>query len=69
MNEIIINLQILLLLPTDSTASKYGALPAEGKARDDALVVGQLGQEVPVGNIPDQNTSVTGSRSQEPAAR
>ena len=60
---------ILLLLPTNSTASQYGALPAEDKARDDPLVVGQLGQEMPVGNIPDQNTSVTGSRGQEPAAR
>ena len=36
---------ILLLLPTNSSAGQHGVLPPEGEVGDDALVVG---------NIPDQ---------------
>ena len=55
----------MLLLQTNSTAGQYRVLPAEGEARDDALVVGQLGQDRPVGNIPDQDMLNTGTRGLE----
>merc|ERR1719189_2565370 len=59
----------------NSDGGIYGAayedssLPAEGEAGDDAVVMGELGQEVTVGDVPDQNSPVAGARGYEPPVR
>ena len=54
---------------TYGAADEDGALPAEGEAGDDAVVMGQLSQEVTVGDVPDQNPPVAGPGCDKPAVR
>ena len=54
---------------TYGAADEDSSLPAEGEAGDDAVVMGELSQEVTVGNVPDQNPPVAGPGCDEPAVR
>ena len=44
---------------TYGAADEDGSLPAECEARYDAVVVREFGQEMTVGDVPDQNSPVT----------
>jgi hypothetical protein len=54
---------------TDGWAGEDGSLPGEGEAGNVAGVVGELGEQVAVGNVPDEDPQVTRSARQETPVR
>ncbi len=54
---------------TDGWAGEDGSLPGEGEAGDVAGVVAELGEQVAVGNVPDEDPQVTRPASQETPVR
>ena len=56
-------------LCTYGAADEDGSLPAEGEAGDDAVVMGEFGQQMAVGDVPHQDPPVARPGGDEPAVR
>ena len=54
---------------TDGTADQHCSLPAEGETGDDVVVMRELGQQVTIGDVPDQDPPVARPRGDESAVR